>query len=1011
MPVLERLRTELADRYAVDREVGSGGMATVYLAEDLKHGRTVAIKVLHPELAASVGGDRFLREIEIAASLEHPHILSLIDSGQADGLFYYVMPYVEGESLRDRLARERQLPIEEAIRITGEVADGLGYAHRQGVVHRDIKPANIMLSENHALIADFGVARAVGAEGQGLTSTGLAVGTPAYMSPEQASGTEEVDARSDLYALGCMLYEMLAGEPPLLGPTPQATAALRLTETATSLPVIRETVPGGLNEVVTRTLAKSPADRYATAEELGEALVAPEVWEEAKPERRIGRLAVNVAISVVLLGAGLFLAQFFTGGGPAAETDPDLIAVLPLVSAAGGDTALENLGHLLAARISADLDGMGAIRTADYATIRTTEGMTSGSPEDAAERVHAETGAGRVVQGSLTRIGADEVGVELALYDSERSLLARTSFAGAPGDPWALADSVAWQLLDQVWSAGGAGTRDYYYRSLLRGRPFTAVREYMLADRLFWDWERGIREDEWNREKAEAYERAWRADTTLWMASYMNHWVTGPGFYVDPGPRDTVVVNAWRDHVEDLPPAYQLWIEAWDLPFQSEASLRRLREMLQPSATIPRGSFGPIQYRLADHLHHGGRAYGYSAEYTADMMEAAVEAGFGGELFDADHLLYTALGRDEAATQLWFDWWLARGGAENDPDQYRFYRLVMAHLAGQPDSILADSVAAAWDLSYSLEAPNRLWDVMRRAGVPDLAIDIHRRVASREMDQEQRIGLHFQAALAWADRGAWDSVMVELREILEMTCFYCDTTPYWFAAVGEWLGALAPGRADEFRPRAVSNLQQWGDECSDCVIWLASIDGLVASARRDPVLLRDALNRVESARVDAGVEQISVYVARSLRAADLELSGDRGGAVDSLYALIRDSQYPPRVDGDGYGHTEAFNRLSAARWLREAGDRPRAHSVVTELQWPWIGGRSRDDNELVSVVSGLAYLELARIEEVGGSATFARDYYEQFLRRYDMPVEAHRPMVEEARAAYERLGGDSDRFE
>ena len=329
--LLERLKSALVDRYAVESEIGSGGMAVVFLAEDLKHHRKVAIKVLHPELTASVGGDRFLREIEIAARLEHAHILSLIDSGEADGLFYYVMPYVDGESLRDRLEREKQLPIEEAIRIAGEVADGLGHAHRQGVVHRDIKPANILMSEGHALISDFGVARAVGAEGQALTRTGLAVGTPSYMSPEQASGAEEVDARSDLYALGCVLYEMLAGEPPLTGPTPQATATLRLTETATSLPVLRETVPGGLDRVVGRALAKSPVDRYGTAEEFADAMAAPEVWEEAKKRRKVGRRMLDGVIAVVLLGAGVFLAQLFVGGGPAVELS-ESVAVLPFVN-------------------------------------------------------------------------------------------------------------------------------------------------------------------------------------------------------------------------------------------------------------------------------------------------------------------------------------------------------------------------------------------------------------------------------------------------------------------------------------------------------------------------------------------------------------------------------------------------------------------------------------------------------------------------------------------------------
>src|SRR5262245_20561764 len=211
---MERLARALEGRYAIERVLGAGGMATVYLARDLKHDRRVAIKVLRPELAAALGHDRFLREITTTASLRHPHILPLYDSGQADGFLFYVMPYVEGESLRDRLRREKQLPVDDALRIVREVADALGYAHARGVVHRDVKPENILLESRHAVIADFGIARAISAAGgESLTGTGLAIGTPAYMSPEQAGGDKQMDGRSDIYALGCVLYELLAGQP------------------------------------------------------------------------------------------------------------------------------------------------------------------------------------------------------------------------------------------------------------------------------------------------------------------------------------------------------------------------------------------------------------------------------------------------------------------------------------------------------------------------------------------------------------------------------------------------------------------------------------------------------------------------------------------------------------------------------------------------------------------------------------------------------------------------------
>jgi serine/threonine-protein kinase len=271
--LLERLKSALADRYAVESEIGRGGMATVFLAKDLRHERRVAIKVLHPELTATLGGERFLKEIKTVAGLQHPHILPLYESGEADGLLYYVMPFAKGESLRQRLDRHGQLGVDESVRIAVEVADGLDYAHREGVIHRDIKPGNILLAEGHATIADFGIARAIEvAKGDRVTSTGLGVGTPLYASPEQATAQETLDGRTDVYSLGCVLYEMLAGEPPLTGATPQMIQARRLSETPTALHALRETVPPELDGVIARALARVPADRHATASEFGQAL-------------------------------------------------------------------------------------------------------------------------------------------------------------------------------------------------------------------------------------------------------------------------------------------------------------------------------------------------------------------------------------------------------------------------------------------------------------------------------------------------------------------------------------------------------------------------------------------------------------------------------------------------------------------------------------------------------------------------------------------------------------------
>ena len=268
-----RLAAAVADRYRIERELGQGGMATVYLAHDLRHEREVAIKVLHPDLGAVLGSERFLSEIKTTARLQHPHILPLLDSGEADGLLYYVMPYVRGETLRARLARERQLPMEDVLRIAREVADALGAAHALGIIHRDIKPENILLQGGHALVADFGIALAVQhAGGARMTQTGLSLGTPQYMSPEQAMGERAVDARSDIYALGAVTYEMLTGDPPFTGATVQAIIAKALTERPVPPSTVRDTVPPGVEQAVLRALAKLPADRFGSAAEFVAAL-------------------------------------------------------------------------------------------------------------------------------------------------------------------------------------------------------------------------------------------------------------------------------------------------------------------------------------------------------------------------------------------------------------------------------------------------------------------------------------------------------------------------------------------------------------------------------------------------------------------------------------------------------------------------------------------------------------------------------------------------------------------
>ena len=347
--VLDRLSAALADHYAIERELGAGGMATVYLAHDVKHDRRVAVKVLRPELAAALGPERFLREIKMAASLQHPHIVPLYDSGETDGFLWYVMPYIKGESLREKLVREGELPIPEAVRILRDVVDALAKAHSEGVVHRDIKPDNIMLADRHALVTDFGVAKAV-SEATGrekLTTAGVALGTPAYMAPEQAAAAPNIDHRADIYAIGALAYELLTGRPPFTGNTPQMILSAHVTQAPESVTKHRETVSPALAQLVMRCLEKKPADRWQTAEEMLphlEALATPSGGMTPTDTRPVTAAHVpttqplrTYGVAAVLIGVALFgwWAIRGAGGGSSAI---ERIAVLPLENATGDST-------------------------------------------------------------------------------------------------------------------------------------------------------------------------------------------------------------------------------------------------------------------------------------------------------------------------------------------------------------------------------------------------------------------------------------------------------------------------------------------------------------------------------------------------------------------------------------------------------------------------------------------------------------------------------------------------
>jgi serine/threonine-protein kinase len=447
----QHLASALADRYAIERELGRGGMAVVYLARDLRHDRLVALKVLRPELAATLGAERFLREIRIAAKLTHPHILALHDSGEADGLLFYVMPYIEGESLRGKLDRETQLGIEEAIELTRQVAAALDYAHRQGIIHRDIKPENILLHEGEAVVADFGIARALhAAGGERLTETGLSLGTPQYMSPEQASGTAEVDARSDVYSLACVLYEMLAGDPPFTGPTTPAVIARQLVDPPPSIRTVRPTVPVEVEQGVLKALAKVPVDRYETAggfvAALGEAagVVIMPTTERRALERQLKRqkllrVALPAVVGAVVAVAAVAAVMLWPRG---AVLDPNLIAVAPF-DVLGLDEELWR--EAVPSRLIHRLDGAGTLRGVAPAVV---SAAWEGNAEPAAAASLASgVGAGLVIFGRVSRASGDAVRLAATLFDATTGTALQAHELEGPADATELSDSLAAQVL------------------------------------------------------------------------------------------------------------------------------------------------------------------------------------------------------------------------------------------------------------------------------------------------------------------------------------------------------------------------------------------------------------------------------------------------------------------------------------------------------------------------------------------------------------------------------------
>jgi serine/threonine-protein kinase len=807
--------TLLADRYRIERELGRGGMATLYLANDLTHRRKVAIKVLRPELAATLGAERFQREIEIAAGLTHPHILPIHDSGQVDGLLYFVMPYVEGESLRGRLDREGELPVGDAVRIARQVADALAYAHAHGVIHRDIKPENILLEGRHAVLADFGIARAIGAVGaERLTKTGFAVGTPAYMSPEQGTGGERVDARADIYALGCVLYEMLAGRAPLTGRTAQATLARRLTETPPPLQHQRETVPPELERAVARALARTPADRFPSADQLARALetMEPRVdttgqtrpgrrreggplrrWLAGLPRRR--RTALATAALGLAAVIALLLLLTFPGdeeGAPlaratvAAEASATRIAVLPFEDlSADGRLRPEAAGFTR--ELIRELTAVGALDVISYSGVKAYQGEDV--PLDSiARRLGAGTLVGANVEESEGRLR-----ILVNLIDPETGInLASTRVERPRTELFALQDDVAREVAHFLRQRLGTEVT-------LRGRRAAtgSVEAWGLvqrAEELREDylplWRAGEREAVLRNleeadallARAEGLDPRWTEPIVLrgWLAETRARLISDTPGQVELESARRALAHAERalevnpESAAALELRGTVLFQFWQHPAAPERTAETLDEAersLRDAVAFEPSRAGAWS-TLSD-LLLSGRGSRAAAKLAAER--AYEEDAF---LADAKDILVrlinvaTSLGRYEEAMH-----W-TREGRERFPETVNFVAgelIILTHVADSPEH-----ASRAWELQrdilelspsrwrdiYLTSASLQVAGILARVGLPDSARAVIDRTLA-EATEESRAWASLEEAYAWTALGERDEALRALQGFLK----------------------------------------------------------------------------------------------------------------------------------------------------------------------------------------------------------------------------------------------------
>jgi serine/threonine-protein kinase len=961
---LERLKAALAGSYTVEREVGAGGMATVYLAEDVKHRRKVAVKVLRPELASTLGGDRFFREIELAAQLTHPHILPLHDSGEADGFLYYVMPYIEGESLRQRLDREGELPVADAARILREVVDALAAAHEAGVVHRDIKPDNVLLSGNHAIVTDFGVAKAVSeATGrQQITTAGVALGTPAYMAPEQAAASPHIDHRADIYAVGAMAYELLTGRPPFIGPTPQAVLAAHVTEAPGDVSGHRPSIPPAMAQVVMKCLEKKPADRWQTSKELLavlEAVATPSggiTPTATRPVAAVGkRKTWGVAAAtagVVAIGA---VAAVLLRAPTGIPIDPDVVAVAPF-DVLGDDLDLWSEG--LVDILSRSLDGAGPLRTVSPTlVIRRWDGRAD--PESAGQLGRA-TGAGLAVFGRLVATSGDSVRLNASLMDVERgAVLGEIELRDASDRMDRLADTLTVALLSELG----------------RTRPIGAVRRASFASpsfaatKFFLQGEQQYRRSNWDSARVD-YQRAVELDSTFALALNRLSTVLGWQSTIYDPRAETYGLRAGQLN-HGLPPRESLLIvmdsvlhavsAAAPAGLEFHEMVRRLFATSEDA--VARYPNDPEMWnQVGEAVYHAGDFMNLSRREGFDAFERAIEldSAFAPAYIHAIEYALELEGHEAALRRI--DAYLALGPTDKHANGQRLVRrLLDPETASDPetermlDTASANTLSPAyltfWSLPDSAEQALRIARLMaegRPGNPPWSEPSTGRRHTLLQLTR--RGHLREAAALLPSDDDYEFTDFVSLHDLAR-------------------LGGVPPDRVTALFLRWIREGSQWGE----AALWWFGERGDTA-----------------------GIHE--------LVAATRERGGAWGGLLDPFFEPAAEA-YLALARGDS---AEALDRFMA---LPDSLCSICDSESLTRIRLLTAAGRDAEAARYLERDGWMAFgvvwtLERARVNDRLGNEERAIEDYAFVVDSWHQADPELQPVVEEARAALARLSGE-----